>query len=165
MNEFYKHPLFYFIAVPIVLILWPLLLWTVYLPRVQTDFKKQIEQYEKALPVMTEILSVDSDRLDFAGKDASVDFDYATAINKVAQSCQIPEAGYKLNAGLVISSGGQKSQTANLDLQDIDIERFANFISTMQVRWSNLQCTKLNLRKVKGTKNTWDVDIQMKYYF
>ena len=66
---------------------------------------------------------------------------------------------------MIVNSGGQKSQTANIILKQIDITRFAEFISTLQLRWPNLQCEMVKLTYLKGLKDAWKVDVKFKYYF
>ncbi len=61
--------------------------------------------------------------------------------------------------------GGQKSQSANVSLSQIDIVKFAEFLSTIQLRWANLQCNRVKLTKKQGLPDVWDVDIEFKYYY
>ena len=59
----------------------------------------------------------------------------------------------------------EKSQTANVALKDVDLEKFAKFLSTIQLRWENLQCKRIKLTRKKGLPDTWDVDLVFKYYY
>jgi hypothetical protein len=166
MKDLHKNPLFYYIGIPLLLTLWPLLIWAFYLPHAEKSWDSQKKQYEKAQKIITEILTLDPERLDDAGSKAgSADFDYATVIEKIASVYQIPSTNYKLSSGIILTTGGQKSQSANLTLKQIDLGRFANFLSTIQLRWASLQCTQIKLIKKKGLPDAWDVDLALKYYY
>jgi len=166
MKDIYKNPILYYIIVPIVVALWPLLVWATYLPRVEQNWEGGTNEYKQALAVMLDILTIDPDRLEFADtNDVAAEFDYAVAVDKIASQCRISAANYKLSAGPVMESRDQKSQTAKVALKGVDMARFAEFLSTMQLRWADLQCTKIKLTKKKGLPDTWDVDLDFKYYY
>ena len=146
--------------------LWPLLVWAVYLPRAEENYKSEKNQYNKAQKIMEKILSIDRDRLEFAdSKTDTAEFDYAGAVEKVAGLCGIPASSYRLSSGRTITSGGQKSQSANVVLRDVDITRFAKFLSTLQFRWPTLQCVRAKLKKKKGLPDKWDVNLDFKHYY
>jgi len=166
MKDIYKNPIFYYILVPVVVALWPLLVWVAYLPDAEDNLNDEKTQYKKAQEIMGDILSIDPGRLEFAGlKAPPAEFDYATAVEKIASLCKIPSTSYKLSSGIIITSGGQKSQSANVGLKQVDMAKFARFLSTIQLRWANLQCVRLKLTKKKGLPDTWDVDLDFKYYY
>jgi hypothetical protein len=166
MRDLHKNPLFYYIGIPLLLALWPLLIWAFYLPHAEKSWDSQKKQYEKAQKIITEILTLDPERLDLAGSKAgSADFDYAIVVEKIASMYHIASANYKLSSGIILTTGGQKSQSANLTLKRIDLSRFANFLSTIQLRWACLQCTQIKLTKKKGLPDAWDVDLALKYYY
>ena len=96
---------------------------------------------------------------------ASSEFDYLVAVNKVAGQCRISAADYTFSAGPVMKVGNQKSQTAHVTLKAVDMTRFASFLATIQLRWANLQCTKVKLTKKKGLPDTWKADLDFKYYY
>jgi hypothetical protein len=166
MKDIYKNPLFFYILVPVIAALWPVVIWGVYLPATRARFSNDGEQYNKAQQVIDELLAADPERVDFTQeKGASAAFDYATAVQQTAQFTSIPAAGYRLSSSPVITSEGQKSQSANVALKDVDITKAARFLSTIQLRWSSLQCTKVTLRKKKGLPDSWDVDFTFKYFY
>ena len=169
MKEIYRNPILYYILIPVTAALWPLLVWTMYLPDVEDNLQEEMKQYIAAEEVMGRILDIDPGRLDFAGsKRAAAEFDYAIAVDEIASQCKIPAVNYKLNAANVIKikkSGGQKSQIANVGLDHVDITKFANFLSTIQLRWANLQCEMVKLTKQKGAADEWKIDIKLKYYY
>jgi hypothetical protein len=166
MKDIYKNPILYYIAVPVFIGLWPLLVWAIYLPSAENNIKNQQDQYKQAEKIMTEILTLDPDRLEFVDpNNTDVEFTYANAVREVALKCGIPPSKYELNSGMIISSREQKSQNAKVDLQQIDIVTFANFLSMIQFRWADLQCERVKLTKKKGVPDMWDVDIEFKYYY
>ena len=62
-------------------------------------------------------------------------------------------------------TSGKKSQTANVALKEVGLEKFAKFLSTIQLRWESLQCERIKLTKKKGLPDTWDIDLVLKYYY
>ena len=120
MKDIHKNPLFYYAILPFVITLWPLLVWTVYLPNAQQDWSKQLSNYEKAKIIMTNILKLDPDRIDFANSKNSTDeFDYAVSVDKIASTCKIPSTSYNISSRPIRTSGGKKSQSAMISLKDI----------------------------------------------
>jgi len=169
MKDIYKNPVLYYIAVPVIVGLWPLLVWAVYLPNAQKDVEGQMDQYKQAEEIMLEILTLEPDRLEFAdANDTSADFTYREAINRIANLCRIPPSKCNFSTSMPLTtSSGQKSQSASVDLREIDIRKFARFFSMMQLRWPNLQCERLKLSKKQNhpDNDMWDIDIELKYYY
>jgi hypothetical protein len=166
MKDIYKNPAFYYILAPVVAVLWPLLVWGVYLPKAEDNWKTERDEYKKAQAIMISILKLDSDRLQYAGsREAAAEFDYINVVDGIASSYGISADNYKISSRPVTGSGGQKSQSAQVTLKEIDIARFAKFLSTIQLRWASLQCTKVKLTKKKGLPDTWKVDLEFKYYY
>ncbi len=166
MKEVLRNPFFYYIAVPVAVALCPVLIWGVYLPNAEKSLKKERKQYDQARELIGQILDMDAERLDYAEqKGGSAEFDYATAVQNAAESCGISAAKYKLSSGTIVTSSGKKSQSANVSLDEVDVKTFAKFLSTIQLRWSNLQCTKVTLKKKKGAPDSWDADLRFNYYY
>jgi hypothetical protein len=168
MKDIYKNPILYYIAIPVIVGLWPLLVWAIYLPNAQEDIKELMNQHEKAKPSMIQILTLEPDRLEFADtNDTTVDFTYGDAIERIASLCRIPPSKYNVSTGMIITAHDQKSQSASIDLKEVDIRKFAKFLSMLQLRWSNLQCERLKLTKKQNLPDNdlWDIDIELKYYY
>jgi hypothetical protein len=168
MKDIYKNPILYYIVVPVIVGLWPLLVWAIYLPAAQKDVEEQIAQYKKAEPIMMEIFTLEPDRLEFAdANDTAADFTYGEAVDRVASLCRIPPSKYNLSSAMIITTNDRKSQNASVDLKQVDIRKFARFLSMMQLRWANLQCEQLKLTKKQNLPDNdmWDVDIKFKYYY
>jgi hypothetical protein len=166
LKEIYKEPVFYYAIVPVAVAMWPILVWAVYLPSVEQKWQQRKEQYKDAQPVITQILEIDSDRLEFSESGAnSQQFDYAVVVDKIMNSVGIPASKYRLSTDMVITSGGQKSQRARMEIERVSVSDLARFLSTMQLKWANLQCTKVELRKNEDTPDNWNVDLNFKYFF
>ncbi len=166
MKDLLKNPTLYYVLVPVAAALWPLLIWAVYLPGAERKFSYEKGRYGKGQEIIAEILSIDPDRLEFAGsKKIAAEFDYAVAVEKIAALCNISSSNYKLSSGPITTTEGQKSQNAKISLKDIDIVKFARFLSTIQLHWGNLQSTQIKLTKKKNVPDLWDIDLDFKYYY
>lgn len=166
MKDIYKNPILYYILTPVVVCLWPLLVWAVYLPAAEKNIEDQQDQFKRAEAIMMEILTLDPDRREFAdSNDVDVEFNFDKVVAKVASTSKIPPSKWDLNAVAPQISSGQKSQSATVSLKQIDIVKFAEFLSTIQLRWANLQCNRVKLTQKPGLPDMWDVDIEFKYYY
>jgi hypothetical protein len=166
MKDWYKKPVFYYVAVPVVLMVWPMVLWLYYLPNVENRCQQEQDYFKKAWGLIAKVVVMDPARLELAGKDEnSKDFDYAVAVDSAASRCQIPSTNYKISSKRLVSSKGQKSQSAMVVLEDVEIEKMARFISGIQTQWANLECTSIKLTKKQGVKNSWKIDLDFKYFF
>jgi hypothetical protein len=166
MKDIYKNPIFYYILAPALATLWPIIIWGVYLPASQKGLDSDMEQYLKAQQLTDELIKLDPDRLNYTkGKDTAAGFDYATAVKQTADFCSIADSSYTMSSGIIVKTEGKKNQSANVSLKAVEIKTAARFLSTIQLRWSGLQCTKINFKKNKGVKDAWDVDLTFKYYY
>ncbi|MBA7630328.1 hypothetical protein ES703_37849 [subsurface metagenome] len=164
MADIYKNPTLYYILVPIIAALWSLLIGGVYLPDAERNWQVEKAQYIKAEKIMTEILNLDPERL-ADSKTATAEFDYTSAIDKIASRFKISATNYNISSKPARTKSGQKSQECQVVLKKIDITRFAKFLSAIQLRWANLQCEKVTLTKTKGLPDMWKVDLNFKYYY
>jgi len=166
MKDIYKNPILYYILVPILVALWPLFVRMVYLPNAEAKWQSEKADYDKAQEIIGEIRELDPDRLEFGeSKDATGEFDYANVVHRVASSCKIPSTNYDFSSRPATTSKGQKTKNCHVELKQVDITRFAKFLSTIQLRWANLQCEDVTLSKKPGQPDMWDVDIEFKYYY
>ncbi len=164
MKDIYKNPVLYYILVPVVVALWPLLVWAIYLPQAEESYDSEEAQCRKAEQIMLEIFNLDPDRAIDANNSPS-EFTYAVAVNRIASLCKIPSTKYKLSSRMIMKSDRQKSQSANVVLKEVDIVSFSRFLSLIQKRWANLQCNRVKLTRKEGLPDVWDVDIEFKYYY
>lgn len=166
MKEVYKNPILYYVAVPALVALWPVVICFVYLPDAEKTLGDEMKSYSEAQRKMAGILLLDPGRLNSGDPNTgSADFNYLVEVEKMARLCKIPAANYSFGSRPPRAPSGQKSQIANVELKDIDITRFARFLSTLQLRWANLQCEKVSLEKKKGSPDKWDVELGFKYYY
>jgi len=166
MKEIYKNPMLYYILVPCLAALWPLLVWAVYLPAAEHDYKQEESQYIEAKVTIATILGRDPTRLELADPNKTADkFDYATAVSDIARRCRIAATNYTISSKPIRTSSDKKSQSAKVVLKQVNIARFADFLSKIQLRWANLQCESVTLTQKKGLKDVWKVDLDFKYYF
>ena len=168
MKDIFKNPILYYVAVPVLVGLWPLLVWAIYLPAAQDRVAEQMDQYKQAEPLMMDILTLDPGRLEFAEpNETDTEFTYGGAVDRVAGLCDISAGNCDVRTGIIVTTRGQKSQTANVDLKQVDMVKFAKFLSMIQLRWADLQCESIKLTKKENLlgNDIWDVDIKFKYYY
>ncbi len=166
MKDFYKQPIFYYVVVPLLTGVWPLWLWAAAVPAAEKKYENEQQTFKKAELLIKQILELDPQRLNYAKANAGTgDFYYTTAVDMVSRNCGISPSGYRLSTGPIRKiKGRQKSQDATISIEKIGIEKIAAFLSTMQRRWQNLQCSSITMAKQKGEKDSWKVDLRFTYY-
>ena len=166
MKNIYKNPTLYYILVPVVLALWPLIIGGIYSQEAKRNLNKEKNNYKVARSKVAEILTLDGGRLDFSDpKTGASEFDYVDAVDKVADLCKIPETNYQLSSKPISTREGQKSQNCYVVLKDVKIATFGDFLSTIQLRWARLRCVDVRLTRKKGLPDTWRADLNFKYYY
>jgi hypothetical protein len=166
MRDLYKNPMFYYILAPILIGLWPLLVWAVYLPGGREEREAEETHLVEAQAAILKILELDPDRLEIAGPGAELGkFTYAEAIDRAANVCNIPSSNYNFTSGAIVKSGGKETQQARLSLDKVVIVQVAKFLSTLQSTWVNLTCEKATLKKKEGMRDQWDVDLDYRYSY
>ena len=166
MKDIYKNPILYYILTPVIVCLWPLLVWAVYLPAAEKNEGDQQDQFKKAEAIMMEILTLDPDRREYVdSNDIDTEFNFDKVVAMVASASKIPPSKWELSAVAPQTSRGEKSQSAAVSLKQIDIVKFSEFLSTIQLRWANLQCNRVKLTHKQGLPDMWDIDIEFKYYY
>ena len=166
MKDALKNPILDYILIPSLVALWPLLVWAVYLPDVEDSGKNLKEQYTDTQIAIQKILHLAPERLEFTDSaNGKTQFAYATAVEKVASMCKISPESYKLSSGVIITTREQKTQSARVGLKEVNITKFADFLSTLLLHWPTLKCTSIKLTRDKNEPDNWDVDLDFKYYF
>jgi len=167
MKDIYKNPLPYFIAVPLLIGIWPLSMWLVYLPRAEANLKSDCKTYEESRDVMERILALDPTRLELVQLNIPEEkFDYGIAVESAAAKCGILPTNSKINVRPPRTVREQETQNAQVTLEDVDIVSFAKFVTSLQITWPSLQCEKIDLTKKKGAvADRWDIDVSLKYYY
>lgn len=165
MRDLYKNPMFYYLFVPVLVVVWPVLVWGIYLPRAQDALENEQSLCLEGRTHVLDILVNDPARLDFAAsEDVSGEFSYAKAIDRVSVLCRIPSSKCNYSAGN-IGSGSKRSQNARVGLSDVSVVQAAQFLSTIQSMWVNLKCDKVKLTRKKDLPDQWDVDLNFWYYY
>jgi hypothetical protein len=166
MKDLYKNPNLYYVLVPVLVTLWPLLVWAVYLPDAKKSWDKEKTQYTEGQLVISDILSIDPGRIELAGSKEQADkFEYAPAISEVASLCGISPANCDLSSQPPRPFKGQTTQSCHVVLKQIDIGSFAEFLSTLQLRWPALELDQANFTKKRGLPDAWKIDLDFKYYY
>ena len=161
-----KNPMIYYIAIPLLAALWPLLVWGKYLPDTDQELDSTMDDYKQAEQLMTEILTLDPQRLESTVTDTNTPvFTYGSAVDSAARICNIPPSNCTNSTGKIVLTGGQRTQTSNVDLKSVEIIQFARFLSTIQQQWPNLICDRVSLTRKPEFPDMWDADINFKYVY
>jgi hypothetical protein len=165
MKDILRQSTFYYIAVPVALLLWPLLLWLAYLPHTADTWQDQKKIYTEANEIATQILTLDPERLVYGTQKKKTGFDYTSAIDAAARKLRISSSNYTISSKQIRRSEGRQTQDCQIIINEINITTLAEFLSNLQVTWTNLQCQKITLTKKQGFKDAWKVDLSLKYYY
>lgn len=165
MRDIYRDPIFYYILAPLLIGLWPLLVWAIYLPQAYEGRESDERDLEEAKVAILGILEYDPDRLNIVGDEKGSRFTYREAIDSAANVCRIPSANYVDSIGSITSSGGKRIQGASVTLENVAIVQAARFLSTLQSTWVNLTCDNITLRKIEGMPDQWRVEMRFTYAY
>ena len=161
MKDILKERMLYYILVPVILLLWPVLVWFMYIPNTEANWQDAEKKYAESQKVMTDILKMDSARLDYGKSKKTGQFDYSVALNIAAKRVGLPDTGYTFNSKPI----RKKTQQCQVTVQQTDITRFAKFLSTLQFTWADLQCEKVTLTKKSGLPDAWKIVVSLRYYY
>lgn len=166
MRELHKNPMLYYLLIPVLVGMWPLLVGVMYLPR--AEYQREIEgaMCVQGQTSVMEILKIDPDLPTRETTNlVPREFSYTDEVYRVANLCKIPASNWTCSAGNIPSSG-KKRQDARVRLTAVSIAQTAKFLSTIQSMWPNrLTCENLKLQKKKGMPDQWDVDFSFLYYY
>jgi hypothetical protein len=165
MRDIHKNPMFYYILAPILIGVWPVLVWAVYLPRAIEGRAADEDSYGDVVTACNEILKFDPDRLTIVGDKQGRKFSYPEAIDSAANVCNIPSGNYNYNSNPIIKVSGKEVQACRVSLDGIGIVQISKFLSKLQSTWVNLNCEKISLKKLEGMPDQWDVDLDFKYTY
>lgn len=162
-----KNPLFYYIAVPAAMGIWALTAGALFFPKAVGNWKDSEEEYKTAQELMAQIIAIEPQRLAYkAEKGAEIGvFDFTQVINEFATAFSIPSANFTLNTRGETRRAGKRARSAALSIKSIDVEKTAKFLSTMLIRWPDLQCEMMSIEKLPQGKNNWKVDMTLTYYY
>ncbi|MBN1796437.1 MAG: hypothetical protein JW804_07175 [Sedimentisphaerales bacterium] len=165
MKDIWKESIFYYIAVPAIIALWPLLVGLYYIPNIEQKWEKEKENYTNAYEVMDEIRQLDPDRLAYRGEKKGLDFDYATAIYNATNKLKINPKNCNVSSKPIRTTQGRKTRNCQVVINEIKILTFAQFLSNLQITWANLQAEKITLTRLQELPDSWKIDLTFKYYY
>ncbi|MEN8127774.1 MAG: hypothetical protein ABFR90_08210 [Planctomycetota bacterium] len=167
MKQALKNPNLYYIAVPVIAALWALMAGLVFYPKSVDTWETSKTEYKNVQDLIDKIVKLQPERLAYKvdENDTSGEFDFTKTINDFAQVFSIPSSKYGLNVRGEAQRSGRRTRSATISIETIDIEKMAQFISAMLLRWPDLKCETLSFQKIKDTKNNWKVDMSLTYYY
>ncbi len=167
MKNFHKNPNFYYVVIPAVFAVWAMFTWVISLPAAGEKWKKQKREFESSQGLVTQILEVAPEKLDFEKeKEKAKEFDYVNVVDEFAKQWKVSASNYSLNVGKETRRAGKQTvKTATLSIKPVDIGKFINFLSSILSQWHKLQCDEITLTKQKTGKNVWKADVKLVYYF
>ena len=161
MKDAIKNPLLYFLVVPVGIAIWPLLVWAMYLPKTQESFTEEQALYKEGEEIIKHILELDPDRIKIAKSKGSVEFEYFTAISETAAKCGISSQNYSHST----KPRRKGIQICRVELKEVGIGKFANFLSGIVLQWPSLECERATFKPDNKKKDVWNVDLEFKYVF
>jgi len=167
MRDIHRNPILYYLLIPVLIGVWPLLVWGVYLPTAGQALAEDCELLAKAVKDINDILELDPDRVipDTDPNRVVGEFAYGKALDRVANLCSVPASSCSFTAGKPTTVSGKRRQDARVKLKDISIVQAATFLSKIQSTYVGLQCDQIKLTKRKGMPDQWEVDFQFIYYY
>jgi hypothetical protein len=163
----YKDPNIYYIAVPILAGLWAVLAGFVFYPNSTKAWDKNRQDYEAIEKQIKQLAALQPKRLEYKidEKAKPEAFDFFKTVNDFAKIFGIADSNYNINVRPPSKRAGKQARSATILIKRIDIEKFAQFLSGLLLRWPSLKCEQLSIEKVKNTKNNWKVDLSLTYYY
>jgi hypothetical protein len=166
MKNILKNSILYYIAVPVLVAIWPALVAAIYLPNARAKLDTDMSDYTRANDIMLEILSLAPERTELGDpNEDQAQFQYYQVVPNVASLCSIPSNKCKLNTGTPIEAKTGKTQSASVRLTNIDITSFAKFLSMIQAHWPKLVCNSVTLNKKAGSPDEWEILTDFKYFY
>ena len=161
MQDLHKNPMLYYILIPLMALAWPTAMWVKYLPAMAEQRDTWKGHLADTNDLIIEILTLDPERLSYSDQEeTAVAFEYEVAVDKVARALRMGN-DYELSPSARVA----KKQAADVTLKNIGIIQCSQFLSTLQMHWSGLQCTRMGLTNKKTTKDRWDVTMSFTYYY
>ena len=163
----YKNPTVYYIAVPVIAGLWAILAGFVFYPASIEAWEESRSDFESVEKQIKQLIALQPKRLDYKvdQKAKPEEFDFTKTINDFARVFSISDSNYNLTVRGQTKRAGRETRSATIVIKTIDIEKLAQFLSAMLLRWPELKCEVLSVEKVKKTKNNWKVNMSMTYYY
>ena len=163
----FKNPNVYYIGVPVLAGLWAILAGFVFYPSSIEAWDKSRTDFESVEKQIKQLVTLQPKRLAYKvdEKAEPEDFDFTKTINDFARVFSISDSNYNLTVRGQTKRAGRQTRSATIVIKTIDIEKLAQFLSAMLLRWPELKCEVLSFEKVKNTKNNWKVNMSLTYYY
>ncbi len=166
MKDILRNPNAYFVIVPVAVAIWAVSVMAWSLPAAEKSWVDEQTEYETAKQLLNQILSLDPDRLNYKkAKGSSKEFDYADVVESYAKQQGIPPKNFQVTSRKPMKKKGETVQSADMTIATINIERLAGFLSRILSQWPGLECSKLNLTKLKTGKDAWKVTLKFTYTY
>jgi hypothetical protein len=167
MRDIHRNPILYYLGIPLLIGLWPLLVWAVYLPAAEKGCDQDYSLLIEGQTHIMGILEIDPQRTirDVDPNHVVREFAYDVAVPQMANRCGIPAGNCEFGGGSIVNFSGKQRRDGNVHLKDISIVQAARFLSMMQATYVNLQCDKIQLTKRKDLPDKWVVDLDFIYYY
>ena len=166
MRDLHRNPMLYYLLIPVMIGMWPLLVWAVYLPAAERSREADYDLLLEGQTNIMGILEIDPQRTNAADPNRVVgEFAYGKAKDSAANQCGILPGKHSLSVGNIIVLSGKKRQDARVKLTDVSIVQAARFLSLMQSTWANLTCETMELTRKKGMPDQWEVNFEFVYYY
>lgn len=111
MRDFHRNPIFYYLIIPLLIGVWPLLVWAVYLPAAERDRESDYRELIEAQTQIMGILEIDPDRMNTDPNRVVGEFAYGKAVDRAANLCSIPATHCIVSAGPPTTIGARNART------------------------------------------------------
>lgn len=156
MNYFYKKSNFYYLAIPVAAAIWVLVTTTILSGGANKSWEKNQKTYDKGQVEIVKILAEDQDILKSEKQlNDGTEFDYAKVFTQFTIANSIGPNEWTHRTTPRSKRKGKVTQTANLTLNDVQIEQLTRFLTEMLDTWPDLKCESLMLQKLKTGKDNW----------
>jgi hypothetical protein len=163
----FKDPNVYYILVPVLAAIWAMTAGWVLYPKSVKAWQESQAEFIKAQALMDQLVTLQPGRLAYKVDEnaKSQDFDFTKTINEFAAALSIPPSNYNLTVRSEANRAGRKTRSASISIKSIDIEKLAQFLSALLLRWPDLKCDTLSFSKIKDAKNNWQAEISLTYFY
>jgi len=163
----FRNPNIYYILIPALAALWVIMAGFVFYPKSVRDWEESRTEYNNAQGFIDELVDLQPERLAYKvdKNDKPEEFDFNKTVGEFAQIFTIPSSNYHAPVKGEANRAGRKTQSATISIKDIEIEKMAQFLSALLLRWPDLKCERLSIDKIKNTKNNWNVEMALTYYY
>lgn len=167
MNYFYKRSNFYYLAIPIAAMIWVLVTTTILSGAANKNWERNQKIYDKGQIEIAKILTEDQDILKSEKQlNNGTEFDYMKVLTQFGGANSITSSTLKYRTSQPSTRKGKTTQTANVTIDNVQIEQLTRFLTEMLDTWPNLKCESLMLTKLKTGPDDWKIpELKFTYTF